>query len=118
MTTSEGVRKTPEKLEAFARTEAERKWGTTAPSDSPAGYVSAGAVVGAEWGFLRAVELLQSEDAVNAAGRVLYVHWDEWDDDDLQAQGEKELVASALAAAVAAIPEAQNTNRNTRGGFA
>ncbi len=102
MTTSE--------LEAFARAEAETGYapmtlGSGWSIPSPAQAWRDGAV----WGFLRAVELLQSEAAVEAIQNCVY--------DDYR-EGDKPVIRAALAAAVAAIPETQNTDTNpTTGGY-
>lgn len=39
------------------------------------------------------------DEEIEAAGRVLYASWDEWDEDDDRANGERHLVKDALSAA-------------------
>lgn len=74
MTTSEGVRKTPEKLVAFARAEAELRYPPrTIRLFHDSFDDSAGAREAFSAGFLRAVELLQSEEAVREVGAELEV---------------------------------------------
>lgn len=50
--------------------------------------------------LVQELEIKITDDMVEKAGRVMYSHWDEWDSDDVQAIGERQLMRAALSAAL------------------
>lgn len=95
---------------AWAKAEAEKKWGTRAPDGTPASFVSMGAVAAAEWAFLHVLSLLESETAVEAATEGMESHYDRWSGPGEEPPTYADLAEVALAAAVGAI-----TNQETGG---